>query len=924
MLTGTIRPMTDRAPPRDENDSEISVLIKTLKVTDQRLEELTAGEVDTVADRDGRSYLLHRAQHDMRYRDAARQAAILDALPAHVLLLDANGVIVSVNEAWRRLTDANALRDPNYGVGLNYLAICDGAWGPEAACAQSVAKGIRSVLSGERRRFSMEYPSETPRGRVFFLLTVTPLDGQPLQGAVVMHVDITAEKRGQQSLLRFAAAMDATVDAIYVIDRAGMQLIHCNDAACRMQGRTREEVLAGGACAASGIALNELESTYDRLIAGTRVDAPQELTRHRADGSEYWLEVRRQALRLDDRWTIVSLVRDVTERKQAEKRIRQLNRVQSMLSGINTLIVRVRHRPELFREACRIAVEAGGFAMAWIGIVDRALLAIVPVASVGATEALLSCIEKGLSLMGAAADRSPTVRVIRDKKSIVVNDAAAKSNRQDGRTYAEAGIRAFATLPLIVAGEAVGVLAFYARDVNFFHENEMKLLTELAGDVAFAIDHIAKQERLQYLSLYDPLTGLANRTLFIDRVTQFLRAAASRNRKLALVLLDLERFKNINDSLGRLGGDELLRQVAQWLLKRVGDSSRLARIGADQYALLLPAVSPETDLVKVIEMTLSAFLKHPFHWNGASYRLAAKTGVAMFPDDGLSAVTLFANSEAALKKAKTGGDPYLFYAQAMTDTAVGRLSLENQLRQAVDEEQFVLHYQPKVDLQSGKIAGAEALIRWNDPNTGVIPPARFIPVLEETGLIIEVGRWALHKAVQTYLGWLRAGLPAVRIAVNVSPRQLGGRGFAAEIEKVISIDRSAAGGLELEITESLIMADVKRSTASLQQIRSMGVTIAIDDFGTCFSSLSYLAKLPINTLKIDRSFIVEINSTPEAKSLVSMIINLAHSLRLKVVAEGVETAEQSQILRELDCDQMQGYLYSKPLPEETFAARFLH
>jgi len=915
--------MTDSAPPLNEDDSEISVLIKTLRVTDQRLEELTAGEVDTVADREGRLYLLHRAQHDMRYRDAARQAAILNALPARVVLLDPNGVIVSVNDAWRRLSDVNVLRDAAHGVGLNYLAICDGAWGPEAACAHAAADGIRSVLNGDSKRFSMEYPCETPGGRAFFLMTATPLDGPPLQGAVVMHVDITAEKRGQQSLLRFAAAMDATVDAIYVIDRADMALIHFNDAACRMQGKTREQVLAGGPLSASGIVLAELEGIYDRLIAGA-LEEPQELLRHGADGTPYWLEVRRQALLLDQRWTIVSLVRDVTERKHAEQRIRQLNRVQSMLSGINTLIVRVRDRSELFREACRIAVEAGGFVMAWIGIVDRALLSIVPVASVGATEALLSCIEDGLSLTGPAADRSPAVRVIRDKQSNVVNDSAASVDTNNGRIYAEAGIRGFATLPLVVADEAVGVLALYARGVNFFHDDEMKLLTELAGDVAFAIDHIAKQEKLQYLSLYDPLTGLANRTLFLDRVTQFLRAAASRNRKLALVLLDLERFKNINDSLGRPAGDELLRQVAQWLTKRVGDSSRLARVGADQYALLLPAVSPEPDLAKVIETTLMAFLKHPFHWNGASYRLAAKTGVAMFPDDGLSAVRLLANAEAALKKAKTGGDPYLFYAQTMTDTAVGRLSLENQLRQAVEEEQFVLHFQPKIDLKTGELAGAEALIRWDDPNTGLIPPARFIPILEETGLIIDVGRWALHQAVKTYLGWLCAGLPAVRIAVNVSPRQLGGRSFAAEIEKVISIDPSAAAGLELEITESLIMADVKRSTASLHKIRSMGITIAIDDFGTGFSSLSYLAKLPINTLKIDRSFIVEMNSTPEATALVTMIINLAHSLRLKVVAEGVETTGQSTVLRELDCDQVQGYLYSKPLPEETFTARFLH
>jgi EAL domain-containing protein (putative c-di-GMP-specific phosphodiesterase class I) len=325
----------------------------------------------------------------------------------------------------------------------------------------------------------------------------------------------------------------------------------------------------------------------------------------------------------------------------------------------------------------------------------------------------------------------------------------------------------------------------------------------------------------------------------------------------------------------------------------------------------------------VIEVTLQAFLKNPFHWNGASYRLAAKTGVAMFPDDGASAETLFANAEAALKRAKSAGNPYLFYSQAMTDTAAGRLSLENQLRQAVDEQQFVLHYQAKIDLKTGKIAGAEALIRWNDPHTGLVPPGRFIPILEETGLITEVGRWALQQAVGDYLRWRRAGLPAVRIAVNVSPLQLSNRGFVSEIREVVSSDPVAAAGLELEITEGLLMADVKHSVTSLQEIRSMGVTIAVDDFGTGYSSLSYLAKLPINTLKIDRSFVADLSAAPESNQLVAMIINLAHSLKFIVVAEGVETDRQAGLLRAMGCDQVQGYLYSKPVPGELFATRFL-
>jgi EAL domain-containing protein (putative c-di-GMP-specific phosphodiesterase class I) len=276
-----------------------------------------------------------------------------------------------------------------------------------------------------------------------------------------------------------------------------------------------------------------------------------------------------------------------------------------------------------------------------------------------------------------------------------------------------------------------------------------------------------------------------------------------------------------------------------------------------------------------------------------------------------------------LKKAKASGDRYLFYTQTMTATVAGKLTLENQLRQALDNEEFVLHYQPKVNLASGLITSAEALIRWNDPRTGLVPPGRFIPVLEETGLICEVGRWALRKAIEDYLQWRNAGLAAVRIAVNVSPLQLRNNGFIGEIEQVVGVDVQGAAGLELELTESLIMEDVKHNIASLQAIRAMGVTIAIDDFGTGFSSLSYLSKLPVDTLKIDRSFVIDMTITPEGLALVSTIINLAHSLKLKVVAEGVETQDQSRLLRLLSCDEMQGFLFSKPVPKAIFETAFL-
>jgi diguanylate cyclase (GGDEF)-like protein len=492
-----------------------------------------------------------------------------------------------------------------------------------------------------------------------------------------------------------------------------------------------------------------------------------------------------------------------------------------------------------------------------------------------------------------------------------------------GDRYAESGINSIAILPLIVSDEAVGVLALYASENEFFHEEELKLLTDLAGDIAFAVDHIEKAEKLNYLAYYDVLTGLANRSLFLERVAQYARSAVSGGHKLALCLIDLERFKNINDSLGQPAGDALLRQVAEWLTGNVPDANLLARVGADHFAVVLPVVKQEGDVARLIEKAMKAFLDHPFRLNDAVFRIAAKVGVAIFPDDGADADTLFKKAEAALKKAKVSDDRYLFYTQKMTEAVAGRLTLENQLRQALDNEEFVLHYQPKVNLASGKLTSAEALIRWNDPRTGLVPPGRFIPILEETGLIYEVGRWALRKAIEDYLRWRAAGLAAVRIAVNVSPLQLRHRGFIAEIKEAIGIDVHAAAGLELEITESMIMDDVTRSVGSLQAVRAMGVTIAIDDFGTGFSSLGYLSKLPVDRLKIDRSFVMGMAAAPEGLALVSTIINLAHVLKLNVVAEGVETEEQSHLLRLLNCDEMQGFLFSKAVPREIFETSFM-
>jgi diguanylate cyclase (GGDEF)-like protein/PAS domain S-box-containing protein len=916
--------MNHDSPPPGEMSDEMSGTIKALREADLRLEELTAGEVDTVSDREGRPFLLQRAQHQLRDTEAAKRLAILNALPAQIALLDAQGRIVAVNERWGLPTGGGALRGPAFRIGLNYAELCDGGREPEAVGAQRVAAAVRSVLTGATRHFSTEYPCGPATDRRWFLLTITPLaDGRP-GGAVVMHVEITEHRRGEEAVRRFAAAMDATADAIYLVDRASMRFVHVNVAACRMQGESRAGLLALEPGEVFASSRERLERQYDALIDSGVEAEPVEVPHRRSDGSKGWLELRHHAQRAGDEWTIVTLVRDITERKEAETRIVHLNRVHAMLSGINTLIVRVQSRDELFAEACRIATEEGGFRMIWIGMVDRALMKIIPVASIGADEVFLRVIRDQFSLQeGAPLGNSMTARAIRGGRAEMANDLDTNVDVLCHTRHFEAGIRSIAIFPLLIAGEAVGVVGLYADESEFFHAGELKLLTEFTSDIAFAIDHIEKQEKLDYFAYYDVLTGLANRSLFLERTAQYIRSALSGRRKLALCLIDLERFKNVNDSLGRPAGDALLRQVAEWLTQNVGDANLLARVGADLFAIVLPDIEGAGDVARLIEGTMQTFLSHPFHLGDEELRIAAKVGVALFPDDGADADTLFKNAESALKKAKTTGDRYLCYAQKMTASVAGRLTLENQLRQALERHEFVLHYQPKVNVASGVLAGAEALLRWNDPRTGLVPPGRFIPILEETGLIHEVGRWALNEAIADHRRWRKADLRAVRIAVNVSPLQLRHRGFAAEIRRAIGSDVHAAGGLELEITEGLLMEDVRFSIATLRAIRALGVHIAVDDFGTGYSSLSYLARLPVNTLKIDRSFVTDSTVGPEGLALVSTIIHLAHSLKLNVVAEGVETEEQARLLRQLDCDEMQGFLVSKAIPRECFEAKYL-
>jgi diguanylate cyclase (GGDEF)-like protein len=475
------------------------------------------------------------------------------------------------------------------------------------------------------------------------------------------------------------------------------------------------------------------------------------------------------------------------------------------------------------------------------------------------------------------------------------------------------------TLPLQVDGQVVGLMLLGATERDFFDQDELLLLDEVSADVSFALQTIVEHERVEYLSYYDPLTGLPNRALLIDRVGQTMRARKDEDAPLALVLLNIERFRNINETFSRHGGDQLLRRIAQRLEIALGGKDHLARIGADAFGVMIPGVGDVARLAQTVEEQILGCFREPFVLDADEVRVAAQAGIASFPADADSSESLFGNAEAALKRARDHGDRYLFYTVEMNAKAAHVLTLETQLRKAVEEEQFVLHYQPKIDLATGSISGLEALLRWQHPQSGLVPPAQFIPLLEETGLILEAGRWALQRAMADHRRWSNQGLDPPRVAVNVSAIQLRRQDFVQTVFAAVQKDHGRPDCLEVEITESLLMQDIQSSIRKLSLLRDLDIHIAMDDFGTGYSSLSYLARLPISSVKIDRSFVSAMHTSPQDMSIVATIVALTRSLSIKVVAEGVETPEQHAALKDMGCNEAQGYLFSRPVPANEIA-----
>ncbi|MCC5808723.1 MAG: EAL domain-containing protein, partial [Ectothiorhodospiraceae bacterium] len=426
------------------------------------------------------------------------------------------------------------------------------------------------------------------------------------------------------------------------------------------------------------------------------------------------------------------------------------------------------------------------------------------------------------------------------------------------------------------------------------------------------------EERIRYLAEHDSLTGLPNRVLFNDRLEQAISRARRQGGLVALMFVDVDRFKNINDSLGHQVGDQLLVQMAERIRESLRDSDTVGRPGGDEFALLLPDLPDARAAARVAEKLLER-LAHPYALKGHQLVVTASIGIALFPDDGTDLITLAANADAAMYFSKDAGrNAYHFFRGEMNARVLERIQMETAMRSALKNGEFELHYQPQVDGPSRTVIGFEALVRWHHPQQGLISPARFIPLAEETGLIVPLGEWVLREACRQNKAWQAAGLPPLPVSVNISPSQLRQSGFGDTVAAVLEESGLHPGCLELELTESMMMHGPERNVETLQGLRELGVRISIDDFGTGYSSLAYLKRLPIDKLKIDQTFVRDVVVDPDDAAIITTIIGLAQNMNLGVVAEGVESVEQLEFLLSGGCRHHQGYLFARPLPAATF------
>jgi diguanylate cyclase (GGDEF)-like protein len=614
------------------------------------------------------------------------------------------------------------------------------------------------------------------------------------------------------------------------------------------------------------------------------------------------------------------------EKARADEQRERLSRMFASLSATNEAIMRAKSRKELYQLVCEAAASGGRFTSTTIALAPPgsdylAIAATAGPAAEGARQVTLSTSEAHPEGRGASG------RAFRSGKACIINDYCADPSTAAFHQRARAdGTQSGASFPLIVHGQVVGVMIFVAVEKDTFTPEFAELLQRLADNLAFALESFDRadeknkaDERIEYLASHDSLTKLPNRETFNELLRHAITMADRHRRPLAVLFIDLDRFKIINDSLGHEAGDMLLVSIADRLRRSLRVSDVVARLGGDEFVVILEEAAAREEVSRIAGELLVA-LSEPLLLSGHECHTTASIGIAMYPADGSDVQTLTKSADMAMYLAKEDGkNGFRFFSSEIKAQSIERLTMESALRRALEREQFSLHYQPKVDMATGQISGVEALLRWTHPELGQVAPGQFIPLAEEIGLIVPIGRWVLQEACTQNMAWQRRGLKAVTMAVNLSPRQFADPHLLDDIDAALLSSGMSPSLLQLEVTESMVMRNVSRAVRVLDAIQSRDIRLAIDDFGTGYSSMSLMKQFPIDTIKIDRSFVRDLPDDSEDVAIAQAIISMGKALGMTIVAEGVETSEQQEFLRAHHCDEMQGFLFSKPLPARDLA-----
>ncbi len=741
--------------------------------------------------------------------------------------------------------------------------------------------------------------------------------GKPLHFIRVIE-DITERKQAGDIIARDRALLRTIIDSIpghiYAKDKSG-KFILANKAWLEARGEINPDIAGKTAHDFFRPSLAERLAAQDRHIIETGNPMPEFehklAVRRREDGPDEvrWGSTVKVPLRSADGEVIgsVGISQDITEQRAEEVRRHMSQAVTQVLAQSLTLHGAI---PRILKIMC----EALGwkYGARWAPVKGRSLPERTDYWS--ASEPEFDSRDADLWLRLDDAESGGLLRrAWTHKTASWITDLYSEETFRRKASAKKLGWKSAYAFPVLFNNKVTSVLEFFGPAQDEPDEKLLRTISTISSQIGQFIQRKEAEDKLAFLARFDTITGLPNRFLITDRLRQLISQAQRNKWAIGVLFVDLDRFKIVNDTHGHAAGDQLLQEVAKRLKQSVRDVDSVGRLSGDEFAVLLSNLTKQDDAALVAQKIISA-LAVPFEIDGQQSYISASVGIALYPGDNSDAEILLKNADTAMYRAKElGRNGYQFYVPQMDQRLIHHKKLDAQLHVALEREEFLLHYQPKVSLATGAITGFEALLRWQHEGK-LVPPSEFIPIMEETGLIVPVGEWVLGRVCEQINRWKQGGIPPVPVAVNLSMRQFQRKNLANLIGDLLGRSRIDPPLLKLELTETLLMSDAEESIAMLHQLNSLGAHLSVDDFGTGYSSLAYLKRFPLNELKIDRAFIRDATTDPDDAAIALAIINLAHSLKLNVVAEGVETLGQLEFLKQHNCDEIQGYYFARPMP----------